>query len=64
MIPLLFFSILLPTSSAEITASALAYKAVRDALKNKPRDLMRKFTNTNGPLDLTQPLLLFPCRVE
>lgn len=57
-------SILLPKVAVTMTTSALAYTAIVGALRQKPCDLKMTFINTNGPLDVTQPLLLFPCCIQ
>lgn len=57
---------MLPKSAADITASGLAYTSVSDSLKHKhsASEMKRKFTNTNGPLDLGQNRIIFPCCVK
>lgn len=54
--------ILLPTSATSVTASALAYTGITIStkLQHSDSEMMKKFTNTNGPMDLD----LFPCKVQ
>ena len=47
-----------------MAASALSYAAVVATLDQGPKELKRKFINTNGLLDLSHEPLLFPCCIE
>ena len=55
---------MLPKVAVTMTTSALAYTAIVRGLRDKACDLKMKFINTNGPLDVSQSLLLFPCCVQ
>lgn len=58
-----FFRIMSTSTIAGFTAGALAYTSIANAEENIPsKELKRKFMNTNGPIDINNPVLLFPCR--
>ena len=55
---------LLPKKASEFVAGALAYKAITSVCNSDAvteTELKRKFLNTNGTIDTSYPLLLFPC---
>ena len=56
---------ILPREASEYVSGALAYSAivsVCSAANSTDCELKRKFLNTNGSIDISHPLLLFPCR--
>ena len=57
-------SILLPKEAGAMIASALGYTAIVRALDEKSSDLKTRFMNVNGPIDVSQPLILFPCCIK
>ena len=56
---------ILPKEVSEYVSGALAYSAIVSvcaSTNNTDSELKRKFLNTNGSIDVSYPLLLFPCR--
>lgn len=60
----LYFSILLPKKAAMMTTSALGYTAIVNTLEESEGVMRTKFMTANGPTDVAQPLLLFPCCIK
>ena len=56
--------ILLPKKlkAMEFIAGALTYTAVASVCTSDVLERKRKFLNTNGAMNTSHPLLLFPCR--
>ena len=55
---------ILPRKASEYVSGALAYSAivsVCSAANSTDSELKRNFLNTNGFIDISHPLLLFPC---
>ena len=63
--PTLFHRQLLPKEASDFVAGALSYNAivsVCNSCANTDTELKRKFLNTNGGINISHPILLFPCR--